>query len=153
LLARWGRARGRPDAVAAAGRLYDVGAEHGIDPLRGVAVNALGPRFAVTDATARLWPQTEWLRASLMWAGLAENPEERTRYEAQAAAAASALLKYLDVPTSGVWRDKLRADGSFADEPAPASSFYHIVGALVELNGWVRGTAEGSAAVRRVEVR
>ena len=31
-------------------------------------------------------------------------------------------------------RDKLRADGTFVDEAAPASSFYHIVCAILELD-------------------
>jgi mannose-6-phosphate isomerase len=35
---------------------------------------------------------------------------------------------------SGLWRDKQKADGSFVDEPAPASSFYHILCAIYELD-------------------
>jgi mannose/cellobiose epimerase-like protein (N-acyl-D-glucosamine 2-epimerase family) len=34
------------------------------------------------------------------------------------------------VPLRGLWRDKLLADGTWIDEPAPASSFYHIIDAL-----------------------
>ena len=51
-----------------------------------------------------------------------------------AANGAEALLKYLDTPVRGLWRDKLRADGTFVDEAAPASSFYHIVCAILELD-------------------
>tara|TARA_Y100000114_G_C11490572_1_gene199658 strand:- start:266 stop:415 length:150 start_codon:yes stop_codon:yes gene_type:complete len=32
-----------------------------------------------------------------------------------------------------MWRDKILEDGSFIDEPAPASSFYHIMAAYSEL--------------------
>lgn len=36
----------------------------------------------------------------------------------------SGLLLYFEMPTSGLWRDKLLAFGYFVEEPAPASSFY-----------------------------
>jgi mannose-6-phosphate isomerase len=45
-----------------------------------------------------------------------------------------ALLRYLDTPVAGLWRDRMQLDGSFVDEPAPASSFYHIVCAIAELD-------------------
>ncbi|PTT76204.1 mannose-6-phosphate isomerase, partial [Pseudomonas sp. HMWF010] len=44
-----------------------------------------------------------------------------------------ALLAYLDTPTPGLWRDKLTPEGAFIEEPAPASSLYHIVAAIQEL--------------------
>jgi len=76
----------------------------------------------VTSARARLWPQTERLKAALL---LAErNPDDRAAYLAEAAAALAGLELYLR--PNGTWRDKLNPDGSFVDEPAPASSFYHI---------------------------
>ncbi len=34
---------------------------------------------------------------------------------------------------AGLWRDKMMADGTFVEEAAPASSFYHIVCAIYEL--------------------
>jgi len=37
------------------------------------------------------------------------------------------------MPTPGLWRDRYLADGSFVDEPVPATSFYHIVCAITEL--------------------
>ena len=44
-----------------------------------------------------------------------------------------ALSAYLQTPVQGLWRDKRRPDGSFVDEPAPASSLYHLVVAILEL--------------------
>ena len=35
-----------------------------------------------------------------------------------------------------VWRDKLSADGSWVDEPSPASSLYHIIGAIDALKAY-----------------
>jgi mannose-6-phosphate isomerase len=43
------------------------------------------------------------------------------------------LWLYLDTPVPGLWWDRLRPDGGFVDEPAPASSFYHIACAIAEL--------------------
>jgi mannose-1-phosphate guanylyltransferase/mannose-6-phosphate isomerase len=114
LLDRWGRRRGRADGQIAARALYDAGRQ-GVDPVRGCAVNELWDDFSRRDDSARLWPQTEHLKAALV---LGE-PEE-------ALGAFNCLKSYLETPASGVWRDKLRSDGTFIDESAPATSFYHI---------------------------
>ena len=45
------------------------------------------------------------------------------------------LEAYLAVPVPGLWRDRLDPDGRFAEGPAPASSLYHLVAAIAELNG------------------
>lgn len=120
LLTRWGRLRDRPDALASARRLYDHG-RRGVDA-RGVVCNVLRDDFTVIDGNARLWPQTEFLKAALIHGE-----------EADALAAANGLKLYLQTPVAGAWYDKLKPDGDFIDEPSPASSFYHIICALLEL--------------------
>ncbi|HVK41333.1 MAG TPA: AGE family epimerase/isomerase [Phenylobacterium sp.] len=121
LLESWGRLRGRQDALAAARGLYAAG-RRGVDPGRDVVMNELWDDFTVRETTARLWPQTERLKAELLFGS-----------EADQLAAAESLRRYLAAPAPGVWYDKLRADGSFIDEPAPATSFYHILCACTEL--------------------
>ena len=123
LLKRWSVARGHAGAEAAARRLFEIGAGFGLDPVRGVAFNALDDRFAPLDPVARLWPQTERIKAALALGASA----------GEVAAACRGLRLYLDVTPKGLWRDRLRPDGGFVEEPAPASSFYHIVCALNEL--------------------
>jgi len=130
LLERWGLARGREDARFVARRLYGVGAGHGIDPNRGVAVFELLDDLTVHDPKARLWSQTEWLKASIILARSEDDGQRREGYVAGAVAAAKALRLYLDTPAPGLWRDKLLGDGRWVLEPAPASSFYHIIDAL-----------------------
>lgn len=126
LLSRHAERRGDERAAAAARRLYAVGLE-GIDPLRKVAVDELDQNLAVRSARARLWPQTEWLRAALaMAAGSAG--ETRERHLTQAARAMQGLEGYL--LDNGVWRDKCLTVGGYVEEAAPASSLYHIMGAL-----------------------
>ncbi len=130
LLERWALARGRADARAVARRLYDVGMRHGIDAKRGVAVFELAGDFSVREPKTRLWVQTEWLKAALILAQSENDPERRRSYLGDAVAAAKALTLFLDVPVRGLWRDKLLDDGTWVDEPAPASSFYHVIDAL-----------------------
>ena len=136
LLERWALRRGREDVRAVARRLYGIGATNGIDPARGVAVFELLDDFTVHDPKARLWSQTEWLKAAIVL-GRSEPPgERRSAYVADAVAAAKAVLLYLDAPVAGLWRDKLLGDGTWVDEPVPASSFYHIIDALRVLAQW-----------------
>ena len=78
--------------------------------------------LSVRDPMARLWPQTERLKAALLFDD-----------EAEAIAAANGLFRYLEVSVRGLWRDKLNPDGSWVEEPAPASSFYHVMGAVLPL--------------------
>ena len=131
LLERWGAARGRTDARAAALRLFEFG-EAGVDPVREVATNTLLDDLSPVDARARLWPQTERLKAALRLSGAAQAPT--ARLAAAAASAARGLWGYLETPLPGLWRDKMKADGGFEPEPAPASSLYHIVCAIAELS-------------------
>lgn len=130
LLLRWGRLAGRDDAIAAALRMIAIGDGPGVDPSRGVAIFALLDDMSVHDDIARLWAQTEQIKAGVLAAQVTGN----ARWWATAANGAEALIKYFDVPVKGLWRDKLRADGTFVDEAAPASSFYHIVCAILELD-------------------
>jgi mannose-6-phosphate isomerase len=62
---------------------------------------------------------------------------DRPIFEQAALDAGAAVLTYLDTPVAGLWRDKLRPDGTFVDEPAPASSLYHLVGAIAALKALV----------------
>jgi len=134
LLVRWGKLRGRADAIAAARRLAELAETTGVDPARNVAVNAILDDGAPLDPGARCWPQTERIKAAVALAGVAETRAERDLWASRIAAGVSGLSAYLDVPTPGLWRDKLQADGTFVEEPAPASTFYHIVCAIEELD-------------------
>ncbi|MBP2551187.1 mannose-6-phosphate isomerase [Neorhizobium galegae] len=132
LLARWAERRGDTGALAKARRLFEIGEQYGICATRKVAIMALNDDFSVADPLARLWPQTEWIKSAAKLAVLSSGAE-RERYLASVLAACAALDVFLKVPLPGLWRDKLSADGQFVEEPAPASSFYHILCAIYEL--------------------
>jgi mannose-1-phosphate guanylyltransferase/mannose-6-phosphate isomerase len=137
LLAQWAERTGDSTVLAAARRLYDIGAQHGIDPVRRVAVDMLWDDLSTMSADARLWPQTEWLKAAVAFAKIAPSAEDRAELEKDMLTAAHALVQYLDSTVPGLWRDKLRADGTFVEEPSPASSLYHIAGAVLALRRYM----------------
>jgi mannose/cellobiose epimerase-like protein (N-acyl-D-glucosamine 2-epimerase family) len=123
LLLRWGAHRHK-GARRAALRLIEVGERFGVRD--GFAVNALLDDLTMHDPDARLWPQTERLKAGLLAAELTGDAHHLTA----AASAAGALASYLDTPVAGLWFDRRRANGEWLVEPSPASSLYHIVCAI-----------------------
>lgn len=115
--------------IAVAERLGAFARRYGVCPDRGVAINEISLDGSVIDANARLWPQTERLKAAVA-------RHKRLRSEetdSEVLAAYIGMLPYLDTPCSGVWRDRWLANSDWQIEDAPASSFYHIVCALNEL--------------------
>ncbi|MEN0088182.1 MAG: AGE family epimerase/isomerase, partial [Pseudomonadota bacterium] len=146
LLARWARRRNDATALVTAGHLFATGETHGMDKHRGLAVMALNDDFSPRDQLGRLWPQTERLKAALLLAQLADAPQDSAQYTAIALAAANSLMQFFDVQTPGLWRDKMLEDGSWAEEPAPASSFYHIICALRSLRDFVEASQQEAVA-------
>ncbi|MES0872042.1 AGE family epimerase/isomerase [Pseudovibrio sp. SCP19] len=133
LLSRWNKLRGDDRAKAAAARLFEIAEVHGVDRERGVALMGINDDFSVRDPLARLWSQAEWLKGSI--AMLESTPEsEWPRYRQSMLDALAALeLFFEDVP-AGLWKDKFLPDGTFVKEAAPASSLYHIISAISELD-------------------
>ena len=129
LLYRWGRRTGTAAAITVADRLFEIGASHGIDGGLKVAINAVDDRFAPLDPSARLWPQTERIKAAVLATESSRSGRDRQLLEAIDGIAG---LKLYLLP-NGTWRDKLNPNGLFIDEPAPASSLYHIIGAVAEV--------------------
>jgi mannose-1-phosphate guanylyltransferase/mannose-6-phosphate isomerase len=128
LLARYARARSAPGVLDIAWQLFEGGLD-GVDPKRGVAIDSMNLDGSVRSARARLWPQTEWLKAALVLGPLM-NSDRQELCITQAARAQRAMWRYLT--PSGLWHDKMLENGRFIDEPAPASSFYHIMAAYTQ---------------------
>lgn len=147
LLTRYGRARSDATSLEAAWRLFEGGLK-GVDAKRGVAVDACDIAGGVRSARARLWPQTEWLKAAMILAA-ATDDARRDLCLTQAARAQRALWRYLTPP--GLWRDKMLENGKFIDEPAPASSFYHIMAAFAQVQaslGSLKPSMKGALELR-----
>jgi hypothetical protein len=116
LLLRWGGAK-QPRARAAALKLIDIGESHGVR--NGLAINSLLDDFIPNDTGARLWPQSERLKA----AAIAARCTGEDRYFTMAVAAAEGLLRYLNCPTPGLWYDRIDANGNVIDEPRRPAAF------------------------------
>jgi mannose-6-phosphate isomerase len=131
LLLRWAGDK-HPKARAAALKLIEVTEANGVR--NGLALQQQLDDFSPHDASARLWPQTERLKA----AALAARLTGEARYFAIAASAAESLQRYLATPIPGLWYDRIDVTGNIVDEPAPASSFYHLVVAVAEISALAR---------------
>jgi len=127
LLLRCERRYGLPLRSSAL-RLIAIGEDYGVR--NKVAVNALLDDLSVHDPNARLWPQTERLKAAILAAQLTGEPQ----FWSMAHAAVLSILPYLDTPLSGLWFDMQRPSGEHLDSSAPASTLYHLIGAIAALN-------------------
>jgi mannose-6-phosphate isomerase len=81
----------------------------------------------------RVWPVTEAIKANLVEARLG-----RTEGEGRAAALAVLLRdRFLTLDPPGGWLDRLDHNGCCASEYMPASTLYHLLGAIDELSRFV----------------
>ncbi len=125
---------GGAGSITLADQMIAFARTFGIDAARNVAIYSVNLDGSPRDRSARLWAQTERLKASLAkW-----RRDGRSDEAGEAVRAYRGLVQYFETPVRGVWRDRLNMDGTFVEEDAPASSFYHIVCALSELIGAAR---------------
>ncbi|MDI1282419.1 AGE family epimerase/isomerase [Brevundimonas sp.] len=142
LLTRYGQGRGDARALTAASDLYAAG-RRGVTDRPEIVIDALNADGSVRSRQARLWPQTEWLKAALILAETAE-PDTRAILLEDAATALRALWLYLT--PDGLWHDKHLPGGGFVPEPAPASSLYHIMAGFQQLAAsWPALVSNGGA--------
>ncbi|WP_411817385.1 AGE family epimerase/isomerase [Hyphococcus sp. DH-69] len=85
----------------------------------------------------RLWPQTEFLRASLIMGG---NGDEKA--EDRAAKIIDGFFDtYFDVDKTGLWNDEFDAAGKPISKDVPASILYHIIEAVIAVDDYrTKGT-------------
>jgi mannose-6-phosphate isomerase len=72
-----------PEAIQISDRMTAFARKYGLDPTRGVAINEVTTDGAIRNPAARLWPQTERLKAAL--ARFRRTGDEEERKEAAAA--------------------------------------------------------------------
>jgi mannose-6-phosphate isomerase len=121
------RRQGGADFSAEADRLWSHALQHGLK--RGVLVDEVLRSGGAKALTTRLWPQTERLKAALVrW----ERGNEPSNVD-EILCAFEGLWSFLSAAPEGLWRERQHADGRFRDEPAPASSLYHLTCAFSEL--------------------
>ena len=129
LLMRWARAAQSTQALAVARRLLELGEAHGVDRVRGVAVNALAADLRLVDGGAKVWPQTERIKA---WQAAAVDgtPRQMSIAPRKVGEALQGLARFLLPSPPGLWQEEMNMDGSFTPTDCRASSLYHIVCAV-----------------------
>ena len=126
LLFRWSRAAPGPVSRSAE-RFVEIAETYGVRG--GVAVNALLEDLTVSNPSARLWAQTERLKAAV---SLLKRSQELARWLA-VDTAVDGVSRFLTTRIPGLWHDWVMPDGHFAPARVPASTFYHLVCAIAEL--------------------
>jgi len=116
----------------AALKLISIGEQYGV--VNGIAINALLDDFSIHDANARCWPQTERIKAAVLAAQVTGDDQ----YWVMASNAIDGLIRYLNTPIKGLWLDVITPEGKLIDAPSPASSFYHLIAAIAQLDEGVK---------------
>ncbi len=106
-------------ADAISGRLMAFVDTHGVDPVHGGLIDLVGSDGAALETGARLWPQTERLKAEY----LRPDPDPRRQHRA-------ALVLQTYLRPDGLWHERRDTSGVLSDQPAPASSLYHLTSAI-----------------------
>ncbi len=138
LLMRWAKCphcteAERSESVKAAERLVRIAEAWGVDSKRGVAINEIWDDMTHKDTQAKLWPQTERLKARCAMLDRADTPARIDDACDGIVTAAQGLLQYLRTDVPGLWYEVCDGHGAFAAGPSKASSFYHVVCAIDEL--------------------
>jgi mannose-6-phosphate isomerase len=101
--------------AAAASRLLAFVYAHGEHPRTGDLIDAVGSDGAPVALSARLWPQTERLKAAFLRGDGSVLGREK---------AVAGVAAY--VRPDGLWHERRDAEGVFVPGPSPASTLYHL---------------------------
>ena len=123
------------EAEPLASELLEV-ARRSADPHSGFIVDEVDRAGTIRRSSRRCWPQTELAKALLAAAQAGH---------AGAAADAAQVLQaiadhYLAGPFAGGWIDQFDAAGRRLTDTVPASTFYHLFGAIAEADRVLRRT-------------
>lgn len=110
------------ELAAISDRLRTFADHHGLDPQMGAAVDGVWSNGAIQAPSLRLWPQTERLKAE------ARRREGQDKFEE----AHIALSRFIKDAPPGLWRERMDPQGIPTNEPAPATSLYHLTTALTD---------------------
>jgi mannose-6-phosphate isomerase len=137
LLWRWGSARARSDVFSKVQRLAEIGETCGINDATGLAVNGIWDDLSVRDRDSRLWPQTERIKAHIAKATLVGDDGVDLAIHL-AARAASGLRRYFDTDIAGLWHETIDPEGHPVFAASRASSLYHIICAIREVDRFIK---------------
>jgi mannose-6-phosphate isomerase len=137
LLMRWADRSADPRIEPVARRLFAIAEVEGLNASQSRLINELEADLSPKWRWMRLWPQTERIKALVLFARYAAGDAERRSLHDRIGAATTSLLDFVDHPIAGCWWEHLDEEGKPVHEPARASSLYHIMGAAAELHDYV----------------
>lgn len=111
--------------------LFLLAEKYGLNQNRKFVVDEVLSNYQIKKSSSRFWPQCERIKAAVAL-GVLQPKNLQLSYAEAADQAFESLFKYFEVPHSGLWQDTLLDSGSFQNQPAKASSLYHIVNAISE---------------------
>lgn len=127
LLAEYSRLTGAP-LEGAARELFESSSRLGQHIEQGFLVASTTAAGKVNDAGSRCWMQTEWIRAAAVLADRSIEGAGRVRDQA-----ITVLFKHhIDGARPGTWIDAVNDKGRATSQVVPASTLYHIMGAVIE---------------------
>ncbi len=116
-------------------RLYTNALTYGADPdFHGLIDNVAAPVVNKIHGAKRLWPQTEYLRASLVMAKHGSNGAEKNAEKL----IGDLFETYLAVEPKGLWIDEFDSDGERLARDVPASILYHLFEAAAEADAFLK---------------
>ena len=132
LFLRWGKICGDTSYNDIAKKLIVTGEKYGVDKKRGLAFMAHNDEFVPIDSFARLWSQTERVKAHVRSALIESDAILKDQSILMAQTALKGLLRYFDTPIKGLYWDRIDPQGNIINESSPSSSLYHIICAIDE---------------------
>jgi mannose-6-phosphate isomerase len=105
----------------------------GVDAEQGDLIDVVKSDGAAMDSNARLWPQTERIKAEFL------RMDGTDAKQLQAIVSLQAYLR-----SDGLWHERRATDGSFLAMPAPASSLYHLTASIITIQRIADGAFGGA---------
>jgi mannose-6-phosphate isomerase len=103
--------------------LMTTAERRGIDAASGLVLDVITDDGAAHQQSFRIWAQTERLKAAVRRPDLART---------DAARCLALLQRYLRPEWPGLWHERMLPGGPIRDQPAPATTMYHLTCALLE---------------------
>lgn len=108
--------------------MFECVLSQGVNPETGLLYASFKRSGTPIACESRTWMQTEWFRA----ASVAYRRQYDQAGKALDMASDGLFNHHFSGVPSGGWRDRIEADGQASMDRMPASTLYHVLGALIE---------------------
>ena len=111
--------------------LYEFATRLGRNSTTGLLYEEVNPKGRLITSGSRLWSQTELLKAQVV---LYEHDPSASAAEQIKRTVDNIFTYHIDPAGAGLWMDEVDATGKGVSRDVPASTFYHLFLAFVEVN-------------------